>query len=45
MQKVDDDNDYDKDNLIRNELEIHETRNVNDKNRRSGASSAIIKVT
>ena len=31
--------------LIRNDLEIHETRNFSDKNRRFGASCAIIKVT
>jgi len=32
-------------NLIRNDLEIHETRNMSDRNRRFGASCAIIKVT
>ena len=31
--------------LIRNDLEIHETRNMSDRNRRFGASCAIIKVT
>ena len=31
--------------LIRNDLEIHETRNISDRNRRFGASCAIIKVT
>ena len=33
------------DTLIRNDLEIHEITNINDKNRRFGATSAIIKVT
>jgi len=37
-------NEYNK-SLIRNDLEIHDTRNINDKNRRFGASCAIIKVT
>ena len=31
--------------LKRNDLEIHETRNMSDRNRRFGASCAIIKVT
>ena len=31
--------------IIRNDLEIHETRNMSDRNRRFGASCAIIKVT
>ena len=31
--------------LIRSDLEKHETRNMSDKNRRFGASCAIIKVT
>ena len=31
--------------FIRNDLEIHETRNMSDRNRRFGASCAIIKVT
>jgi len=31
--------------LIRNDLEIHETRNMSDKNQRFGASCAIVKVT
>ena len=31
--------------FIRNDLEIHETRNISDRNRRFGASCAIIKVT
>ena len=30
--------------LIRNDLEIHETRNISERNRRFGASCAIIKV-
>ena len=32
-------------NLIRNDLEIHEARNISDRNRCFGASCAIIKVT
>ena len=32
------------DYLIRNDLEIHETRNISERNRRFGASCAIIKV-
>ena len=31
--------------IKRNDLEIHETRNMSDRNRRFGASCAIIKVT
>ena len=31
--------------IIRNDLEIHETRNTSDRNRRFGTSCAIIKVT
>ena len=31
--------------IIRSDLEKHETRNMSDKNRRFGASCAIIKVT
>ena len=31
--------------LIRNDLEVHETRNMSDKNRRFGASGSIVKVT
>ena len=31
--------------LIRNDVEIHETRNMSDKNQRFGASCAIVKVT
>ena len=30
--------------IIRNDLEIHETRNISERNRRFGASCAIIKV-
>ena len=32
-------------NLIRNDLEIHEARNISDRNQCFGASCAIIKVT
>jgi len=31
--------------FIRNDLEVHETRNISDRKRRFGASCAIIKVT
>ena len=31
--------------IKRSDLEIHETRNMSDRNRRFGASCAIIKVT
>ena len=31
--------------LISNNIEIHETRNISERNRRFGASSAVIKVT
>ena len=31
--------------IIRNDLKIHETRNISDRNRRFAASCAIIKVT
>ena len=31
--------------VIRNDLEIYETRNMSDKNRRFGAPCAIVKVT
>ena len=36
---------YNQPSLKRNDLEIHETRNMSDRNQRFGASCAIIKVT